>query len=260
MGNKIKTQHQTSIAQVHLFQSWVLFLQNLLRPHYEILFSPPLFIPQEYLRDAKYFDHFPHQLFKVSGIKKSTMQYINPAACLHVYPELRGKNVESYSTFVTAHCARFEDGLWQEPYRLADFHMSELVVVGNLDIINNKLIEIKLLLQNCFNDFGFGGHFENATDAFFLGESEGAKMIQKLKGLKQEYVVQSDGKDIALASINNHEEFFGGRFNISTSDSTANSMCVAFGIERLVAFSLETWGADMNNWPKGFTKYVKVSQ
>jgi hypothetical protein len=37
-------------------------------------------------------------------------------------------------------------------------------------------------------------------------------------------------------------------------------MCVAFGIERLVAFSLETWGTDMNNWPKGFTKYVKVSQ
>ncbi len=254
-----KTNNKPTIHQLRLFQSWVLFLQNIFRPHYDSVFNPSLFISKKVLLDAKYLDHFPHQLFTVIDPLNSAEQFVTPAACLHVYPELKGKKVKKYATFGTAHCARFENGYWQAPYRLPDFHMAELVIIGNEKEVTKKIKEIKGLIEKIFVNFGFKGDFKNATDAFFLGQDEGAKMIQQLKGLKQEFMVHDGKNKVALASINNHEDFFGKRFNIKGDKSFSHSLCVAFGIERLTAYSLKIWGNDQKNWPKKFTKYVKIS-
>ena len=255
----IKIRNKPTLHQIRLFQAWVLFLQNIFRDHYDSLFNPPLFISKKALLDAKYFDHFPHQLFTVTNPLNKIEQFVTPAACLHIYPELKNKSIKKYATFGMAHCARYENGHWQAPYRLSDFHMAELVIIGDERLVTEKINKIKNLIEKTFTDFGFKGDFKNATDAFFLGQDEGAKMIQQLKGLKQEFVVQDGKKQIALASINNHEDFFGKRFNIKSNRTFSNSLCVAFGIERLTAYSLKIWGNEQKNWPNTFKKYVKIS-
>ncbi|MEX0909829.1 MAG: aminoacyl--tRNA ligase-related protein, partial [Candidatus Paceibacterota bacterium] len=234
-------------------------LQNILRPYYDSVFNPPLFITKKVLLDSKYFDNFPHQLFSATNFDSDSECYVTPAACLHVYPELENKSVTKYGAFGTAHCARYEDGQWQPPYRLKDFHMTELVVVGSEEEIKEKINEIRDLLEITFTDLSFRGDFQNATDAFFLGQDDGAKMIQQLKGLKQEFVVQDGENKVALASVNNHEDFFGKRFNIKSNKIYSHSLCVAFGIERLTAYSLKIWGGDQDKWPKKFKDYAKIS-
>ena len=47
--------------------------------------------------------------------------------------------------------------------------------------------------------------------------------------------VGADGRDIAVASFNNHHEFFGRRFDIAlAAGGPAHTGCVAFGLERWV--------------------------
>ncbi len=255
-----KTHNKSMLQKIRLFQAWVLFLHNIFRPHYDSVFNPPLFISKKVLFDAKYFKHFPNQLFTAMNTLNSTEQFVTPAACLHVYPELKGKDVKKYAAFGMAHCARYENGNWQSPYRLPDFHMVELVIIGNEKEIIEKIKRIEDLVKTTLTDFGFNGEFKNATDAFFLGQDEGAKMIQQLKGLKQEFIVHDGKRKIALASINNHEDFFGKRFDIKNGKTFSNSLCVAFGIERLTAYSLKVWGGDQKTWPKKFKKYAKMLQ
>jgi len=71
------------------------------------------------------------------------------------------------------------------------------------------------------------------------------------EGLKREFTSRLDGHDIALASINRHEDFFASAFRITLANGgPAHSFCVAFGLERLTAAGLLTWGPDQAQWPK----------
>jgi hypothetical protein len=88
-----------------------------------------------------------------------------------------------------------------------------------------------------------------ATDAFYLGEKSGARLIQQLKELKREYVTVLDGiAPVALCSINNHERYFAARFGLGDEDT--ESTCVAFGLERLTAAGLLLWGPMPADWPE----------
>jgi len=245
---------------IQLFNAWLAFLPNLLREHYDEDMRPPLFISEQVLKESKYLEHFPQHIFALKKTVKNAKQYLTPASCLHVYPQLKQKKIRRFSTLITAHCARFEGGKWKPPYRLPDFHMVELVVIGEEKYVNSAQQKIRELLTSTFTELGLQGEFQNATDAFFLGQSRGAKIIQKLKGLKQEYVVRDGRQSVAIASINSHEDFFGRCFQIRSGNSLAHSFCAAFGVERLTTYSLKAWGGDQNNWPKIFRDYVAIPQ
>jgi len=251
----MKTAHLEDLEfeaiRPHLFQSWVRFLSAQLRPFHDHGFEPSLFITREILQMANYQAHFPHQLFSAASVDGSFNRFVTPAACLHVYADLAGSVVQQYATLGMAHCARYENGQWDIPYRRPDFHMLELVTLGDRTVVEERIREMRTLLTRLLTDLGFIGCFQPATDAFFLGEDEGAQRIQKLKGLKQEFVVD-DGGPVALCSINNHEDFFGSRFTIRSESGMAHSCCVAFGIERLVAYSLKHWGPYPHAWPAIF--------
>jgi len=256
----IKKTDVNSIAWEKLFQSWMLFWPNTLRRFYDSVFHPPLFILEDILRASKYINHFPQQLCPLKDRPKFSSQFITPATCLHVYPALQNKQVKRFAALGTAHCARYENGNWKLPYRLQDFHMTELVVVGGEKQVDDERNKVKKIVEKIFADLRLKGTFNNATDAFFLGQSRGAKVIQQLKGLKQEFIVKDDKTSIALASVNNHEDFFGKCFNIKSGNVFASSFCVAFGIERFATYSLKVWGENPQNWPKFFKKYGRISQ
>jgi hypothetical protein len=256
----IKKTNVNSIIWEKLFQLWMVFWPNALSRFYDSVFHPPLFISEDILRTSKYFNHFPQQLYPLQDRPKLSSQFITPATCLHVYPTLKNKQVKRFAALGTAHCARYENGKWELPYRLQDFHMTELVVVGGEKLVNNERKEVKKIVEKIFADLRLNGVFNKATDAFFLEQSKGAKVIQQLKGLKQEFIVKDGKTIIALASINNHEDFFGKCFNIKSGKVFASSFCVAFGIERLTTFSLKAWGKNPQNWPNFFKKYAKILQ
>ena len=241
-------------AAAALFEGWARYLPHLLRPHYTATVRAPLLLEPGVLRAARYPDHFPQHMFVARGTLDGAAEtrYLTPAACYHVYPLLRGGAVGDGpdARFVTARCARFEAGEWEFPFRLADFQMAELVVVGPEATLDRLRAEVESALGAAFGRLGVVGRFEPATDAFFLGDDDGARLIQKLKGLKREFVAHVGDRRVALASLNNHESYFGRCFDIRTGDGgPASSFCAAFGVERLTAYGLLAWGPDARDWP-----------
>jgi len=90
-----------------------------------------------------------------------------------------------------------------------------------------------------------------ASDPFFAPSARGRAALQRIKGLKHELVFRfPDQRPLAIASFNDHQQFFGDAFAISLSDgSSASSGCVAFGVERWLLAVLVTHGVDASSWP-----------
>jgi len=72
-----------------------------------------------------------------------------------------------------------------------------------------------------------------------------------VKGLKSELLLEvGEGGEVAAASFNDHEQFFGECFDIVLPDGTpASSGCTAFGVERWVLAFLVAHGVDPVGWP-----------
>lgn len=234
---------------------WSMFLSQYFADDYQHVYAPTLLIDRKTLIKSKYVEHFPQQMFEI----ENTEQYITPAACLHVYPNISGKKVQNCAYFGIAHCGRREGGRWDPPYRLPDFYMAELVCIGSQNYVQQFLQSAEKKVEEMFGRLGIEGSFELATDAFFLGNDDGAKIMQKLKGLKREFVVNDGDKTVALMSINNHETFFGKQFDITTDATVTHTACVAFGISRLATYSTRLWGTDVSSWPHVFRSYADIS-
>jgi len=203
------------------------------------------------LRASRYLVHFPQQVVRGRGVRPSPPLYASPAACLHWYPALsRGSLGRPRAALVEATCSRFEDGRWRFPFRLAGFHMTELVVVGDPRRVELTRIEMLERVQTALRRLHLDGAWEAAHDAFFLGSNSGAQAMQLLRDSKREYRVALAGRQTALASCNRHQDTFGRAFRIRlASGQPAHSMCLAFGLERLTAVGLLQWGPAAAGWP-----------
>jgi hypothetical protein len=238
-----------------LFARWRSFLAAGLASLTDETVDTPVFIDRQVLTRSKYLAHFPQQLVVARGYREpqSRPRYLTPATCLHWYGRVAGTAVadDRRSAFLVGPCARAERGRPAFPYRLAAFHMAELVVVASASAVETGAKEVEEALVESFRRLGIGGGFQAATDAFFLPSSRGARLMQQLKGLKREFTSPLDGHDIALASINRHEDFFARAFGVRlASGQPAHSFCAAFGLERLTAAGLLTWGPDPAQWPR----------
>ncbi len=241
-----------------LFTRWRHFLGQHLASLIDETVETPVFIDRHVLTTSKYVAHFPQQVFVGRRFRspRSRSRFLAPATCLHWYGRLEGTALanDHLATFVVGPCARVEGGRASFPYRLAAFHMAELVVLGAAGVVDAEASVIEGMLAESFRGLGIGGAFRAATDAFFLPSSRGARIMQQLKELKREFVSPLDGNGIALASINRHEDFFARAFGIRlASGGPAHSFCVAFGLERLTAAGLLTWGPDPAQWPKALS-------
>jgi hypothetical protein len=238
-----------------LFSRWRHFLAQLLASLTNETVETPAFIDRHVLTASKYLAHFPQQVVAARGYRapRSRTRFMTPATCLHWYGRLEGTAVgrDHRSAFLVGPCARAESGRTTFPYRLAAFHMAELVVVGPRAAMDGEASAIENRLADAFRRLRIEGGFQPATDAFFLPSGRGARILQQLKGSKREFVSPLGGETIALASINRHEEFFTRAFRIKlASGAEAHSFCVAFGLERLTAAGLRRWGAEPDGWPE----------
>lgn len=230
----------------------------------------------ETLERAQYFDSFPHWLTAASHLKDDEVvlecvakaprpgaeaarsldvasNALPPAVCYHTYAALADSAIEA-PVIMTA-----EETCWRhEGIRLAAlergwaFRMREIVFVGEAseaEAFRQKHIEdVSALAES----MGICARVEVATDPFFAPTARGKALLQRVKALKHELVIdRPDGNPLAVSSFNNHERFFGDAFGIRlTNGESATTACVAFGIERWVLAILMTRGVNSANWPQ----------
>lgn len=203
-----------------------------LRRHACPVIYPPI-LSRETLERLEYFDSFPF-----TATPAGDYHVLSPAVCYHCYKALEGRALPSHPFRLTAagSCARWEgEDLTASPERLWCFTMRELIFFGTPAEVVRECRSLERSLQRALLRAGLQTSGEPAADPFFgSGSARGKFLIQRLKRLKIELRAQfSEGRSIAVASINNHGTFFTERMRISLADGQpAHSGCVAIGLER----------------------------
>lgn len=240
----------------------------------------PVLISVETLKKADYFASFPHHITLASHLiedadalknivqKASTnpqdltfpaqclcTSHVNsPAVCFHYYEALSGRRLSSIMRITAVGPSfRYEADNLRTLERLWDFTMREIVFVGpsnEVDALRMSAMEPVMALVDAL---GLQSHIETASDPFFVGNFAGQTFYQLSHRTKFElrlHLPFEEGRSLAAASFNWHQQFFGSRFGILTDhDEPAGTACVAFGIERWVYAFTAQYGLNPQNYP-----------
>lgn len=192
----------------------------------------PSIVHSSVLEKADYFTSFPDLAIP---IKKDL--FLNPAICYHVYESMSNKTIKKTELHtVQGACFRTEKE-YEDMKRMLNFTMREIVVLGSNKDVEKFRQDLMTDIQAFAARLKLAGAIEKASDPFFVSAANRGKiLLQKLYPLKYELrLTVGPHESIAVASFNNHQDFFGKRFNITLKDGKpAHSGCVAFGLERWV--------------------------
>lgn len=244
---------------------------------------PPA-VPLEVLARAEYFASFPQWLTLASHLSAdpATLEAVAsskdpvgrarlaaapagaallPALCYHAYARFAGTTLDS-PTLLTAQstCWRHEGDLHAPLERGWAFTMREIVCVGN--DIDTQRFRARLMerVPAFAAALGIVTRTDEASDPFFAPTARGKAALQRVKSLKHELLAPIGGtRELAVASFNHHERFFGEAFAIRTPQGeTAATACVAFGIERWLLAVLCAHGPDPIGWPVDLARSVEA--
>ena len=182
-----------------------------------------------------------------------------PAACYHVYAALAGRVLGDAPVVVTAQCTcwRHEGARLRPLARGWAFTMREVVCVGaeraTRRVADRGAARARVLAES----LGLGGRLAVAEDPFYAPTARGRALLQRVKALKHELLLPvGGGAEVAAASVNLHETFFGEAFDIRlASGDPASGACVAFGVERWLLAFLCAHGLEARGWPDVGTRH-----
>ena len=210
------------------------------------------------LERARYFASFPHWLTTATHLRDDAASLervataaapsdelpralapagaaLPPAVCYHVYAALADRAL-SETAVVTAQCTcwRHEGDRHTPLGRGWAFTMREVVAVGDADRCESVRARLTEATAALAASLGLDARWELAEDPFFAPTARGQALLQRVKGLKRELVVTLPGAPpLAIASVNDHETYFGDAFAIrAPGGGAATSACVALGLER----------------------------
>jgi len=175
-----------------------------------------------------------------------------PAVCYNTYAALAGSVIDAPVVMTAqATCWRHEGDKLSALERGWAFTMREIVCVGADRDVRGLLDRGVSHADSLARELGLETELGVASDPFFAPTSRGRAALQRIKGLKHELVLHfPDGRPLAIASFNDHENFFGDAFDITlVHGGAASSGCAAFGIERWLLAVLVTHGTNPDNWP-----------
>jgi hypothetical protein len=169
-----------------------------------------------------------------------------PAACYGVYIGLQGTDIARPSLVITVRGTCFRSESRFVPLvRQPSFSMREIVHLGNSRSVHCFLDEARERVMAAAQDWQLPVSVEAASDPFFDPARSPKYLHARLFPSKHELV--QDG--VALASFNNHRNFFGQAYHITSAGERVHTACVAFGIERWVAAILGRHGSEPACWP-----------
>ena len=169
-----------------------------------------------------------------------------PAACYAVYIGLQGNGLSGAPRAVTVRGTCFRSERVFEPLiRQPSFSMREIVHLGNAASAKAFLDESRERVLAIAAEWGLAPSVAVATDPFFDPARSPKYLHAKLFPSKHELV----DRGVAIASLNNHRNYFGKAFRITANGEPIHTACVAFGIERWVAAILQQHGPEPGAWP-----------
>ena len=237
--------------------------------------SAPPALAMQTLDRAEYFVSFPFWLTAASHLPddEQTLEQIataddavgaardalqpsgaamQPALCYHVYERLSGRRVTTTRIIsLSGTCWRQEGARLAPLERQWAFTMRELICLGTAEDVEDFRQRGMRAAGSLATRLDLDAGFLVATDPFFAPTARGKAVLQRMKALKHELALPIGGeRSTAAASFNNHERFFGERFDITLdSGEPVSTACVAFGIERWLLAFLVAHGIDRVAWP-----------
>ena len=186
-----------------------------------------------------------------------------PAICYHAWNALADR-VLSSPQLLTAQgtCWRHEGTATEPLARGWAFTMREVIIAGSPAHTTSLREDAGAMALALAQSLGIDARWKLATDPFFAPTARGQALLQQVKGLKRELVTRlPDGRDLAIASVNDHETYFGERFGIALPDGrAASTSCVAFGIERWLLALLCAHGAEPAQWDPALFKSSRLQE
>jgi len=144
--------------------------------------------------------------------------------------------------------------------RLINFTVRDIMFVGSEEFVLEKRQQMIDACIGLVRDLGLDCRIETADDPFFTNESANKNLVQYALSLKYEILARlpHSGKDMAVGSINLHQDFFGNVFDIILPDgSAAFSGCLGIGFERLAYALFCQYGPDAASWPKALRDFLE---
>lgn len=230
-------------------------LETLERADYFASFPQWLTVASHLTSDAARLEELARSAVPTDAVHEATEPCeaaLAPAVCYHVYPRFLGQTITS-PTLVTVQgtCWRHEGDRLFPLVRGWAFTMRELVCLGTPDDVEAFRRRGMERTRRLLARFELQGDFVPATDPFFAPTARGRRLLQQVKGLKDELRLPiGPDEDIAAASFNHHEQYFGEAFDIRLpGGSAAATGCVAFGLERWLLAFLVWHGPNPEAWP-----------
>jgi seryl-tRNA synthetase len=194
----------------------------------------------------------------------SPRMILSPAVCYH-YWSCAGQRYSSATDVdvgtATGRCYRFEVPSLIGLERLREFTMREVFGVGLPERTRDLRRRFLDYLMALMARLDLAGRIESASDPFFVDIYAKKRMFQLNMRLKHEMLLWLPYKRevIAVASVNDHRDFFTKGFGLATIDGAGpHSCCMAFGLERLALAVLAQHGLESANWPSELATLVSM--
>ena len=131
--------------------------------------------------------------------------------------------------------------------------MRELVFLGSRESVLQERERCVEVVGAFFDNLRLAAEIRTASDPFYIAPDAASKTYFQLTA-ETKYEVSAllpDGQRLAVGSLNYHTDFFGRAFEIDIQGAgRAHSVCIGFGLERLVCAFLAQHGTDASAWPE----------
>jgi seryl-tRNA synthetase len=239
----------------------------------------PTFLAKESLDRIAYFSSFPHHLTFAMPVREDVdaiqeiarnkvpvdaPEFVGalrrpplvmmPAACLNTYVHLSDRPLPEPKV-VTARVRtfRYESRNMQTLERLWEFSVREVVFLGPREWVEECRKKAVDATAQFVEELGLDAWVETANDPFFVNNFVAQRFFQLASQTKYELRLSlpyaGEGRSLAAASFNLHNDFFGRSFGIAHAPDFAFTGCVGYGLERWVWALFAQLGPDVAAWP-----------
>lgn len=178
---------------------------------------------------------------------------LSTAACQPCYRALRDRTLTGPELLTgRATCYRYESGATEGLRRLREFGVRELVCVGTPEQVSRMRERMLATAEDILRDTGLCGRIMTASDPFFIDTASRMRMYQLSFEVKHELLARLpfDGSELAVGSVNHHEDHFGRAWEIRTEcGEWAHSCCFGLGLDRWCYAVFAQYGLDPAGWP-----------
>jgi hypothetical protein len=237
--------------------------------------------PVDLYRRINYLAEFPQQAIMAAGVSPANADlkavaaayhqgrdfetvdlshHMNPASfglqsavCDCCYYALRGRTDYRDTLYTTRNKVfRNECSATGSLDRLTSFTVRDIMFVGGQEFVMAERERMVVLAREFLAELDLDSALASANDPFFAGDALIKAVFQNAAELKYELLARLpfSGRDMAIGSVNLHQDYFGRAFDIRRPDGEPVwSGCLGIGFERLVYAIYAQYGADSNTWP-----------